>query len=157
MKKKLFKFFEIGKLEKGLFRIFIVLCVIYYPFYGYVLIKDEYLSRDFQTYKMIKKDEKNNFDVLCEYHSRKTLKVIDGTLSAVMENVYGFKREYTGINLDKTFKSKKKCIGYNLVKRNQIFSELSFFWTIYILSPLILMFTFLFLKKLVLWLYRGFK
>ena len=157
MKNKLFKFFEVGKLEKGLFRIWIVLCLIYYPFYGYSLITDRFISSDYSFYKLVKKEEKNNFDVLCEYHSKKTFKAFEGTLFAVTENVYGYNKQYIGIDLEKTFKSKKKCIGYNLVKKKQAFANFATHWIIFIFSPLIIALSFLFSKKLVLWLYRGFK
>ena len=88
MKNLLFKFFEIGKLEKGLLRVWIVLCLIYYPFYGYSLITDRFISSDYSFYKLVKKEEKNNFDILCEYHSRKILKYIDGSIHTFTEDVY---------------------------------------------------------------------
>ena len=155
MKNKLFKFFEIGKLEKGLFRIWIVLCIIYYPFFGYAFITE--YSHNFEQYKMIKKDEKNNFNILCEYYTEEILLYVDGKFQSKTQKVYGFKKGYTGINLEKKFSSKSKCDGYQLIKKKQIFSELSLISFVYLISPLLLMFSYLFSKKLILWLYRGFK
>ena len=156
MKKKLIKFFEIGRLEKGLFRIWILLCIIYYPFSMYSLINEYPSSIDYRVYQVTKKDEKKNFSFLCQYFTKNEMKYFQGEWFGSSEKVYGIKKSYL-FSTDITFNSKEECISYRLKSKRHALYNMIAYWSFFFFLPLILAITFLFSKKLILWLYRGFK
>ena len=130
MKDKFFKFFEIGKLDKGLFRIWIILAIVYWA----VMYYDIFNSSSYKDYKKadyyICVQDTDNHWYPATFES--------GASSPII-----FSR----------FRLKKTCDAYiDDWKYNFyfLFSGVTFL-------PFSLIIIWLFGKKITLWVYRGFK
>ena len=150
MKDKFFKFFEIGKLDKGLFRIWLILLIPYFIF-GYLYIKD---SNTF--YKNFDYDEER-VTVANNYYCKllRVKKYIDATNDEYIIR-YGIS-SYSWVLNNNTHSTLEECLLETNIKKIKETKERIFIYLIFIILPIILAFIFLIIKKTFLWVYRGFK
>ena len=131
MKDKFFKFFEIGKLDKGLFRIWIVLAIV---LIAYVFVVDTFDWR----YKNYQKEKYENNACLPIPGGRWMITSIRGDI---------------GFFYPEGFDTLNECKKVAHRKRNGFYLSL----ILTILSPFSLILIWLFGKKITLWIRRGFK
>ena len=128
-KDKFFKFFEIGKLDKGLFRIWIVLAIVWIA-YLFVVDVFDWRYRDYQ------KEKSENYYCLSKTDGR--WYIDDSSL---------------GFFYSEGFATVNKCEKVINRNRNGFYQAL----ILTILSPFSLILIWLFGKKITLWISRGFK
>ena len=152
MKDKFFKFFEIGKLDKGLFRLWIILSIVYFII-GFMYIKDT--NYDIKNYSFYKNFNYKNQETHGNYCQKDTYRLC-GTCKWIDE--YGLPRtSHKFFSTNKYYDSIEECINETQLK---LISARKGFITVsllYILLPFFLALVFLILKKIFLWIYRGFK
>ena len=136
MKDKFFKFFEIGKLDKGLFRIWIVLAIVWISYLLVFLVFD-HLHKEYQ------KEKSENLYCLA---SPDGLWHIDRPPGS---DGYSFRDSFYKNGLA-TVNECEKVIHRD---RNRFYQGL----ILTILSPFSLIIIWLFGKKITLWIRRGFK
>mgnify|MGYP006090082285 CR=1 FL=1 len=143
MKKNLKNYFEIGRLDRGLFRIWLILLIPYLIF-GYLIIKDEYKSyKDFNYSNESKLSSKSYY---CKPNYL-TYKSIDPDKEDSRIKRYGSGFHYT----------LKDCLLHFKNKKNDADNERKIVYSIIILLPFVVVLAFLVIKKIILWIYRGFK
>ena len=136
MKDKFFKFFEIGKLDKGLFRIWVVLAIVWIAFM--------YFEVSQYHYKGYQKEKLGAYSCFfLEDDSR--FYMTSSTKGAAGTNRQWFYRE--------GFDTMKACKKVAYRDRNDFYLGIVFT----ILAPFFLILIWLFGKKMTLWIYRGFK
>ena len=145
------KFFEIGKIDKGLFRIWIVLTFIYSIF----AIAVFYDSEPYRDYSKIK-----NFNLeTAKTTYCKKQNYYRGLTGYVKIEWYGLSESITftdpmHIGYSRTF---KECfIGYTDLKDKFYKNYISFIF-ILVSIPFIVALVYLIIKKIFIWVYRGFK
>ena len=162
-KNNFIKFLEIGRVDKGLFRIWIVFAVIFYSFCYYQL----FTSTEFRNYKIAKNvgscATSTLFSALdLPKETFVLVKVTDAGdgIRIVETNEYGKINFYTygktanvivsGIDV---FKNEKGCKSFinGPIKE---FYVILFILTIFPISLILLWFVF---KKIIVWVFRGFK
>ena len=130
MNENLRKFLEIGKLEKGLFRVWIVLTILWVSFLSFAIFDEGLYSK----YK-----EEKTKSYICIERS-------DGRFNAISSGkileTYFFK-----------FDNLEHCESFIKSKRNDLFYAMS----ITLFTPILTIILWFFFKKTFLWLYRGFK
>ena len=165
MKKKFIKFFEIGKLERGLFRIWIIISVIWvisaYIFYSsqyeiknqkfwdYAYSKPQiYFKPQFKHFRKAIKSKDNKFRILVWEATKRTI--------WAHRDIYNDFGPQT-LDLQKEFNSRDECIDYYLIKKNIAFKQAIPTYLIIFLLPFLAFVFYLFSKKIFLWVGRGFK
>tara|TARA_Y100000294_G_C8388638_1_gene269822 strand:- start:169 stop:660 length:492 start_codon:yes stop_codon:yes gene_type:complete len=163
MKDKFFKFFEIGKLDKGLFRIWIILSAAWLIFFSIVFLN----SWEFGEYKEAIKQ--NNYKVNCESFYKKVpvwkknettgISEVKGFLTT-NTIVYGNKKEQESIlgafSLS-YFESYALCVHHYKKIKSEALLNLIPGIIFYILTPFLVALIYLFSKKGFLWIRQGFK
>ena len=165
MKKKFIKFFEIGKLERGLLRVWIVLSVVWvvstYIFYSsqYEVENHKYLSYASSKPDIYCKPQYKKIRVPFETNGstfwilKSTDKVVWGHQDIFNEGRKGLLR-YDVKNL---FDSRDKCISFYKAKKNSAYKEAFSYYLIIFLTPFLIPIFYLFSKKVFFWVRRGFK
>ena len=138
MKDKFFKFFEIGKLDKGLFRIWIVLAIV---LIAYVFVVDTFDWR----YRKYQKEKSENLFCLSLAST--------GLYHIVQASDYDSYSTRASIYKEDGFTTIRECEEVANRDRNNFYLAL----ILTILSPLSLIIIWLFGKKITLWIRRGFK
>ena len=166
MYRELIKFLEIGKLEKGLFRVWVVLALIFYIFF-YSVIFNEDIYKNFREASkrnyfcttnvefQIENIPLENFVIGEFFEFSKTLKGIRPAKKSSYWGILGFSNT-RGLNILKDydeFKDKKTCEEFLNEPRNDFFRAL----LIITFFPILVIFFWFFFKKILLWIYRGFK
>ena len=130
MKENLYEFLEIGKLDKGLFRVWIVLTILWVSFLSFAIFDEglysKYKEEKAKSYVCIK--DKDN-----KYRAISSGKILDS---------YFLK-----------FDNLKNCQSFSKSKRN----DLIYATGLTLLTPIIIIILWFFFKKTFLWLYRGFR
>ena len=147
MKKNLKNYFEIGRLDRGLFRIWLILLIPYLIF-GYLIIKDEYKSyKDFNYSNESKLSSKS-------YYCKPiylTYKNLDSDKEDIRVKRYGATMYSSSHN------TLEDCLLYFKNKKNDEDNERKILYSLFILLPFVVVVAFLVIKKIILWIYRGFK
>ncbi len=143
-KDKFFKFFEIGKLDKGLFRIWIILLIPYFIF-GYLEIKDGY-----KRYKNFDYNEESVTVSNNEYC--KGIQMKKYINSDELVTMYGPTNNWNLLH-----STLGDCLASTKKAKIKEDNERRFVFLLFILAPIILAFILLIIKKTILWIYRGFK
>tara|TARA_B100001057_G_C22457206_1_gene797376 strand:- start:44 stop:562 length:519 start_codon:yes stop_codon:yes gene_type:complete len=171
MKKKLFKFFEIGKIDRGLFRIWIVLSIIFiiYIILDTLSSKNNEISNYSSAMETVRKPSvyckpqfkhdlittttviNNNEILLPKYWKR----------SENNEVIYGHENIYEktfGVLFEnpKTFSSQSDCKNYYKKIKDEAFNKMFVLLLSVISIPFYILIIYLFLKKIFLWIKRGF-
>ena len=144
-KDKFFKFFEIGKLDKGLFRIWIILLIPYFIF-GYLEIKDQNTYYKNFDYNEESVTVSNN-----DYCQRIEWKNFNDE-PAESVTMYG-----PTVIWDALHPTLGDCLASTKKAKIKEDNERRFVFLLFILAPIILAFILLIIKKTILWIYRGFK
>ena len=163
MKKKLIKFFEIGKLERGLFRIWIILSIVWV---GYAYLYSSEWNHEIKTFNQSVQTTLN-LDVYCkpQYFQKPIYGELDGTkiqigwkkTDAIIYGHVDLYRTYVRFIETKTFMSYEECREHYRQAKNAAFKEAFPIFVYTFLIPFIVAIFYLFLKKLFLWTIRGFK
>tara|TARA_Y100000768_G_C23595754_1_gene503665 strand:+ start:72 stop:536 length:465 start_codon:yes stop_codon:yes gene_type:complete len=153
--KHFIKFFEIGKIDKGLFRIWIVLTIIYSVFAAISF----YESTEYNNYSRIKNFNSDTAKTLyCKKQSRHMgfsgfVKTEWYGLSEWMSN-FSSNSNPMDIGISKTF---EKCFVTYSDLKIKFYNNYITLILYLILIPFIIAFAYLLVKKTFLWIYRGFK
>ena len=144
MKKNLKNYFEIGRLDRGLFRIWLILLIPYLIF-GYLIIKDEYKSyKDFNYSNESKLSSKSYY-----------CKPIYLTYKSDKEDIRV--KRYGTTMYSSSHNTLEDCLLYFKNKKNDEDNERKILYSLFILLPFVVVLAFLVIKKIILWIYRGFK
>lgn len=166
MRQELIKFLEIGKLEKGLFRIWLVLSLIFYLLY-YSMMFTEDIYKDFReiskkNYFCFKNSELFKIDdIPPDYYVIGELVSLTKKLEfprPVKKSTYSKFLHSPALGYDifkpyDKFKDEKSCNNFINEPKNN-FLTVFFLVTIF---PFFLIFVWFLFKKTYLWIYRGFK
>ena len=163
MKKKLIKFFEIGKLERGLFRVWIVLSIIWF-ISSYIFYSSKYEIENHKFWSFASSEPK----IFCKpqfKHVKKpfefngmtlfTWEKSQGTVWAHMDKYNQGK--ILNLDLQKVFNSRDDCIEYYLKKKLSAYKYAAPTYLTIFLTPFLISILYLFSKKTFLWVRRGFK
>ena len=134
-KNDFFEFLEIKKLDRGLFRVWILLSILWICFIAVAIYADDMIKQA--------KDEKE-LSLIC---------IKKSTIGLDVFTLYSLKnKSYYSPNIFR-FYSLKDCKKFT----NRDSRLLHFTVLIAFFGPLLVLFLWFFLKKTYLWLYRGFK
>jgi len=131
------KFFEIGKLEKGLFRIWIVLAIAWIA-YVFVVDTFDWRYREYQ--------EEKSENLFC-------LSLADTGRYHIFQSPGSDNYSFRASFYKDGFATERECEEIANRERNNFYLAL----ILTILSPFSLIIIWLFGKKITLWVYRGFK
>ena len=154
-----FKFFEIGKLEKGLFRIWIILSAAWLIFFAIVFFN----SWEFRQYK--RAVQQSDYKVQCESFYKKDPVFKNNEVTGLLEfkgmsttstKVYGNKKDQGGF-LGLNFSSYKLCVNHYKKLRSEKLANLIPLIIFCFLTPILVALIYLFSKKCFLWIRQGFK
>ena len=163
-KDKFFKFFEIAKLDKGLFRIWIILSVLWFIIFPFIL--DDHEFREYQESKKYI----NKPNVYCEELEEKQIiwrkneitgfSELDG-IRKTGRNVYGYGTTSILLSPDGghlgRFRSLAECTNFYKEEKSKAFVNLIPLFIFYFLTPFLVALIYLFSKKVFLWIRQGFK
>ena len=165
MKNNFSNFFEIGKLDKGLFRVWVILSIIWLIVMGVVYL-NSYEIRAFSKAKKIT----SNYDIYCEAIEQTKTRWKKNVKTNLLEStgfyktgkiIYGYKAQVgslgTLVGFGGTFWSYSECVASYEKEKSEAFLNMIPLIIFYFIAPFILALFYLLSKKMTLWIYRGFK
>lgn len=131
MKQKLIKYFEINKLDRGLFRIWLVLAIVWFLLMIILFIQEGVFER----------------------YQNESAKGWKCRLSVKTFQYEAYDKKGAVPFFGDNFDTLKKCNSFIHRARNDLIGIILFIIT----SPLFVLLSWLIIKKIFLWIYRGFK